>query len=149
VGGLFARAGADGEYDSADSLGIGFAVGTFGGPDRSVSAGVGMLKVSGEDSVTPLLMLGGTSTISNHVAFVGETWIRADGEFRASEQPIGVGLRFFGDRLSADVGVVLVGELLDEGFPLPWGSISYHFGNGRAKEAEARRAAEAARPRRR
>ena len=149
VGGLFARAGGEGEYDSADSLGIGFAVGTFGGPDRSFSAGVGMAKASGDDSATPLLMLGGTATVSRHLALVGETWIRADGEFRASEQPIGVGLRFFGDRLSADVGVILVGDLLDEGFPLPWASMSYHFGNGRAKEAEARRAADAARAARR
>jgi hypothetical protein len=49
-------------------------------------------------------------------------------DFRLSEQPFGVGVRLFGDRLSADVGMILVGELLDEGFPLPWLSVTYHFG---------------------
>jgi hypothetical protein len=50
-------------------------------------------------------------------------------DFRLSEQPFALGLRFLGDRLSADVGVILVGELIDEGFPVPWLSVSYHFGN--------------------
>ena len=32
---------------------------------------------------------------------------------------------------SADLGVILVADVLSEGFPVPWGSITYHFGGGR------------------
>jgi hypothetical protein len=31
--------------------------------------------------------------------------------------------------------MVLVGELIEEGFPLPWLSFSYHFGPSRSKAA--------------
>ncbi len=75
VGGLFARAGG-GEYDQAESLGVGYAVGTFGGRDRSLSVGLGAAKASGELTARyPSLMLGGTTTVSRHVALVGETWL--------------------------------------------------------------------------
>jgi hypothetical protein len=30
--------------------------------------------------------------------------------------------------MSADLGVILIGELIDEGFPIPWLSVTYHFG---------------------
>ena len=128
VGGLFASAGDDGDRES---LGIGFAIGTFGRRDASASIGFGIADTSGDTDATALLMLGGAATVSRHVALVGETWLRLADDFDAGEQPIGLAVRFFGDRLSADVGVVLVGELLDEGFPLPWLSVTYHFGGGR------------------
>ena len=142
VGGLFAHAGVDDGYDGdGESLGAGFAVGTFGGRARSLSLGLGVVGVSGDEiRPTPFLLLGGTTTVAPHVALVGETWLWLREDFDLRDQPVGVGVRFFGDRLSADVGVILIGNLLDEGFPIPWGSISYHFGKGRAREAEARRA---------
>jgi hypothetical protein len=133
VGGLFARAGSDGAYDDEESLGIGYAVGTVGGRARSLSLGLGAVKASDGGDPTPLLMVGGAATVSKRVGLVGETWLRLDGDFDAAEQPVGLGVRFFGDRLSADVGVILVGELLDEGFPLPWLSITYHFGAERLR----------------
>src|SRR3970040_849893 len=43
--------------------------------------------------------------------------LRTGEDFRLSEQPLGVALRFFRERLSVDVGFVLVAEVLDEGFP--------------------------------
>jgi hypothetical protein len=36
-----------------------------------------------------------------------------------------------------DAGFVLVADILDEGFPIPWLSFSYHFGPSR-KAAHAR-----------
>ena len=127
VGALLAGAGG-GEGDS-ESAYIGFAVGTFGGPKRSVTLGLGLGDTSGAFSdAVPIVMAGGTATVSRHVALVGETWVFVNDDFRLAEQPFGVGVRLFGDRLSADIGVILVGELLDEGFPLPWLSVTYHFG---------------------
>ncbi len=130
VGALVAGAGG-GEGDS-ESAYIGFAVGTFGGPKGSLTFGLGLGDTSGEFSdAVPIVMAGGTATLSRHVALVGETWMFVNDGFRLSEQPFGVGVRLFSDRLSADVGVILSGELLDEGFPLPWLSVTYHFGKSR------------------
>ena len=131
VGGLFAGVGGD-DFDDGESASIGFAVGTFGSRKRSLTVGVGLGDTSGEfTDAVPILMAGGTATISRRVAVVGETWMFLGDDFRLHEQPFGIGLRLFGDRLSADLGVVLSGELIDEGFPIPWLSVSYHFGKDR------------------
>ena len=127
VGGLAAVAGGSG----GESVGIGYALGTFGGRDRSFSVGLGVLGGPDIASPTPLLMFGGNVTVARHVALVGEMWLALDQGYGAAEQPIGIGVRFFGDRVSADLGVVVIGELLDEGFPAPWASVSYHFGGGK------------------
>jgi hypothetical protein len=131
VGGLLAGAGWD---DDFDSVGIAFAVGTFGTPDRSLSLGLGLARELGRAhaETEPILMLGGQVRLSDSIALVSENWFLLGGDLRLSEQPLGVALRFFNDRLSADVGVVVVGEVLDEGFPIPWLSFSYHFGPGRS-----------------
>jgi hypothetical protein len=149
VGALLAGAGG-GENDS-ESAYIGFAVGTFGSPKRSLTIGLGLGDTTGEVSdAVPIVMAGGTATLSRHVALVTESWLFLGDDFRLSEQPFGVGVRLFGDRLSADVGMILVGELLDEGFPLPWLSVTYHFGKGRddLRTSAARAAGRLVTPRR-
>ena len=132
VGGFLARAGLDGEYD--DSMGIGYVIGTVGGRNRSLSLGLGAVKEFGGGDATPILMLGGSATVARHVALVGESWVRLGETFETREQALGLGVRFFGEKLSADVGIVLLSDVWDEGFPAPWGSITYHFGGGRAKD---------------
>jgi hypothetical protein len=128
VGALVAGSGAGDDVDG-ESAYIGFAVGTFGSPRRSLTLGFGLGDTTGEfTDAVPIVMVGGTATVSRHVALVTESWLFVGDDFHLSEQPFGVGVRFFGDRLSADVGLILVGELLDEGFPLPWLSVTYHFG---------------------
>lgn len=137
IGALFAGADWD---DGFDSVGIGFAVGTFGSPDRSLSVGLGLARELGNEyaDTEPILMLGGQARLSDSMALVSENWFFLGGDVRMSDQPLGVALRFFGERLSADVGVVLIGEVLDEGFPIPWLSVSYHFGPGRAARTARR-----------
>jgi hypothetical protein len=139
VGGLIAGVGGD---DDLGTLGIAFGVGTFGSADHSVSVGLGLARELGDPfaQTEPILMLGGQTRLSRSVALVSESWLVLDGETPLSEQPFGLALRFFGDRLSADVGVVLVGEVLEEGLPIPWLSVSYHFGSGRPLRSAARRA---------
>lgn len=132
VGALVAGSGAGDDIDG-ESAYIGFAVGTFGSPRRSLTLGFGLGDTTGEfTDAVPIVMVGGTATVSRHVALVTESWLFVGDDFHLSEQPFGVGVRFFGERLSADVGVILVGELLEEGFPLPWLSVTYHFGKSRA-----------------
>jgi hypothetical protein len=128
VGALVATGGG-GDFDDRETARIGFAVGTFGSPRHSFTVGAGIGDTSSEFSdAVPILMAGVTTTLSRHVALVGETWMFLGDDFRLSEQPFGVGIRLFSDRMSADLGVILIGELIDEGFPIPWLSVTYHFG---------------------
>jgi len=143
AGVLFAHAG-DGGEDS--NLGVGFAMATLGKPDKSLTIGGGVVRTveyeytgyydrgrwieeSRYDTIyTPLVVVGGTVRLSHRIALVSENWLILREDFKLSEQPFALGVRFLGDRLSADVGLVFVGELLDEGLPAPWLSVSYHFG---------------------
>jgi hypothetical protein len=127
---LYATAGLD--SDESLSGGIAFAVATVGKPDLSLTAGFGYAFTKAEfDSEwqeSPLIMLGGSARLSDHIALVSENWFFLDGETRFSEQPLALAARFIGDRLSADVGIVFNSAILEEGLPVPWLSFSYHFG---------------------
>jgi hypothetical protein len=138
-----------GEGLNNDDVSAGFAMATFGRPDRSVTVGGGVLRtvetrtearfVNGRviydtreaASHTPALLVGGVSRLSRRIALVSENWLILHDDFNIKEQPFALGVRFLGDRLSADVGVILIGEALDDGFPIPWLSVSYHFGRKR------------------
>ena len=144
-GALLAR-GGDGE---ADTLGLGFVMATLGRPDKSLTLGAGVARTVSEEyyteyvghewqgnfrnkaSYTPVVMIGGTARVSPRLALVSENWLILSEGFKLSEQPFAVGVRFLGDRLTADVGVVLIGEVIQDGFPVPWLSVTYHFGKGR------------------
>jgi hypothetical protein len=144
VGGLYATIDADDDdyYDSGrESLGIGFAVATYGDRRRSVTAGLGVLRAG--DETTPIVMIGGTATLSRNIALVSENWLILDQDFEIGHQPLGAAVRFFGERLSADVGLVVVPAYVDEAAFVPWLSVSYHFGPTRA---ESRGRASAAMP---
>jgi hypothetical protein len=142
---LYGRAGTD----EATNLGLGYGVMTLGPPSRSLTFGAGVFRSDSERysseyvrgvwqsqkrhviEHTPLLILGGAAQVSRRIALVSENWMILDDDFDLNRQPFALGIRFLGDRLSADLGVVLVGELLDEGFPLPWVSVSYRFGRSK------------------
>ncbi len=145
-GGVLVARGGEGE---TDTLGVGFVTATLGKPDKSLTVGAGVARTVSEEyyttyaggewrgdfrneaAYTPVVMVGGTARLSPRLALVSENWLVLSEGFKLSEQPFAVGLRFLGDRLTADVGVVLVGELLDDGFPLPWLSVTYHFGKSK------------------
>src|SRR5437867_1194492 len=119
-----------------------FGVGTVGGPERSLTVGLGFGGTKTEGGYpdyrrrfrwrdAPIVMVGGNVPLSNSGALVSENWLLLGRNFELSRQPFGLALRFFGDRISADVGVIFVGEVLKEGLPIPWLSFSYHFGPSR------------------
>ncbi|HEY5908521.1 MAG TPA: hypothetical protein VIZ31_10780, partial [Vicinamibacteria bacterium] len=152
LGGLYATGT---EANEAGALLFGIA--SFGPSDRSLSLGLGLATTRNEEYLSdergnytrtesswsfrdaPVLMVGGTFRVGKRLSLVTESWLFPGGGFELSQQPFGVGLRFFGERLSVDVGLVLVAEVLDEGFPIPWLSFSYHFGPSR--KAASRQAA--------
>jgi hypothetical protein len=76
-------------------------------------------------------MIGGSLRVARSLSLVSESWLILGRDFELSQQPFGLALRFFNGRISAHVGVVLVAEVLEEGFPVPWLSFSYHFGPSR------------------
>jgi hypothetical protein len=145
LGGLYAG-GPDEDIRGGAAL---FGIATFGPSDRSLSAGLGWLAAREEEYVydsrgefvetrsewrfreAPVVMLGGSLRVARNLSLVSESWLILGKDFDLSQQPFGLSLRFFSGRISADVGFVLVADILDEGFPVPWLSFSYHFGPSR------------------
>jgi hypothetical protein len=144
VGGLYATG-----TEANEAGALLFGVASFGHPDRSLSVGLGLAALRNEEYYTddrgyvsdirttwqvrdaPIVMVGGTFRVAKRISLVTESWLFLGSDFELSDQPFGLGLRFFGDRLSVDVGFVLVADVLDEGFPVPWLSFTYHFGPSR------------------
>lgn len=148
VGGFLAGSPGDEAVDF-DGVAAVFGVVTVGPPRGSLSVGLAAVATReheysfgrrgefvGERSAwrfrdAPVLMLGGSLRLGRNLSLISESWLFLGSDFDLAEQPFGFALRFYGGRLSADVGVVLVKEVLDEGFPVPWLSFSYHFGPAR------------------
>jgi len=114
------------------AAGLLFATGTYGPPEKSLTGGIAFGYAIGDEdaaiSGNPVIMLGGNIRLSDHLAFISENWIITGGDLSLSTQPFSVALRFFGDRLAADVGFLIIGEIVKEGFPIPWLSAVYNFG---------------------
>jgi hypothetical protein len=91
-------AGFDGE-----TAGIVYGVGTFGSPDQAVTAGAGWGFANGDLNNQPVVMLGGERRVGPSVKLITENY------FLVGEGDAGVsgGVRFFGERLSADLGIAV------------------------------------------
>ena len=78
--------------------GIGYAVGTAGTADASVTGGLGYGFVDGEMADRPLVMLGAVRRLSRRAAFVTENYMipGMDGVL------VSYGFRFFGERMAFD-----------------------------------------------
>ena len=112
---------------------ITFASGTIGKPDKSFTFGLGMgyTKSEGERfefAKHPILVLGDNVRLSNTMALISENWIVTGKNFDFGEQPFGLALRFFGEHIAVDAGAIIIFDILDEGFPIPWLSFVYNFG---------------------
>ncbi len=137
--------GGECEDDGYYVAGLPFAVGTFGGPERSVTVGVGV--PVGEDpddfaTGAALVLVGGEVQVSNSVKLLTENYLAFDGggatcdgdvciEEGGSVVVLGAGVRFFGERLAADLGAFTAPEVWGggNGFPFaPWLGFSYVFG---------------------
>lgn len=84
------------------SLGIAYGVVTTSKPDASVTVGVGTgyRRHEGENAATAIVMVGGDRRLRKGIKFVTENYIWSGGDGILSG-----GLRFYGDRLSADVAL--------------------------------------------
>lgn len=95
--------------DNGHSFGIAYAVATQGGPDGSVTGGVGYGYADGTRTERPILMLGGEQRLSRRVAFVTENyayWSRNNTLSGAMTSYVSYGLRFMGEKLSTDFAFI-------------------------------------------
>ncbi len=84
------------DTSEGDNVGIGYGVATFGSSDNAITAGAGVA-YSG-DSRGGIAMLGGERRISRNIKLITENYIWQDGGGIISG-----GVRFIGERLSADL----------------------------------------------
>ena len=124
VGALAGVLGAAFEDGESGSFGVLYAVGTAGSPDASVSFGTGLAYAGGEFADRPVAMLGAESRLSRRIAFVTENYVIPNEDVSSV---ISYGLRFFGEKLSADLAFWLApGE--DIRFPgIPYVAFSVKF----------------------
>jgi hypothetical protein len=124
VGALAGVVGAAVDDDENGSFGVIYAVGTAGSPDASVSFGTGLAYAGGNFADRPVAMLGAESRLSRRVAFVSENYLIPNEDVNAV---VSYGLRFFGEKLSADLAFWLApGQ--DITFPgIPYVAFSVKF----------------------
>lgn len=93
--------------EDVPTVGILYGVGSFGGPDGSMTAGLGYGFVDWDFADKPMLMFGGEQRASRSVSLVTENWILPG----ADKPLISYGIRFFGEALSVDLAFInVVGE---------------------------------------
>lgn len=98
----------------SDGVGVAYGVATLGGRDNAVTGGIGYGYAGTDFADRPLFMLGGEARASRSVKFITENYVMP-GEGGL----VSGGIRFFGERLTADLGLVVpagTGEVF--AFPL-------------------------------
>jgi len=89
------------ELPGGDNEGIAYGVGTFSGPGASFTIGGGYGYVNGKPAQKPMVVLGFHLLSENTFSFISENWI-----FPEIPNPlVSLGVRFSGQRLSADLAL--------------------------------------------
>ncbi|MCX6133460.1 MAG: hypothetical protein NTU47_06555 [Ignavibacteriales bacterium] len=115
----------NGTAASSSGVGIVYGVGTYGTNDRALTVGLGWGFSSGEMANKPILLIGGEYRIARSVKFITENWIPPGTDLVIWS----FGLRFFGERLAADLGLIRPSKFTSDGFPfIPWVGFAYNFG---------------------
>jgi len=100
VGALAGIVGAAVDEGEDGSFGVLYAVGTAGSPDASISFGTGFAYAGGQFADRPVAMLGGEARLSRRIAFISENYLIPNDDVNSV---ISYGLRFFGEKISADL----------------------------------------------
>lgn len=119
-------------------FGVGFGTVTLGDGNRHASVSVGIpFSIAGFGSSPtgpPLFTLSGNWRLTQTLALVTEHWLVVDVSGRGDYGLInGLGVRFMGQRLAVDVGVITISEVRRSGFtfvvpfPVPWLDVTYTF----------------------
>src|SRR5688500_9723851 len=125
VGALAGIVGAAVDDGEDGSFGVLYAVGTAGSPDASVTFGTGLAYAGGEFADRPVAMLGAETRLGRRVAFVTENYLIPNEDVSSV---LSYGLRFFGEKLSADLAFWIAPGETDIPFPgIPYVAFSVKF----------------------
>ena len=110
--------------DDGGSLGVVYGVTTFGTPDKSltVGAGWGYTYDDGDEGGAAIGMIGGDYRVSRRLKLVTENYLFEDGAL------LSAGVRFIGDRLSADLALAVPAGG-DDTFVFPMVNFMWTFGD--------------------
>lgn len=109
---------------SDSDFGTAYGVASIGSQRAALTVGLGWGFIDWEFSGTPVIMLGGEVQLSNSIKLLTENWIPPDTDFAI----LSFGIRFFGDNLAADLGLITSTDVSGDGFPfLPWIGFVYNF----------------------
>jgi energy-converting hydrogenase Eha subunit B len=113
------------DFDDTD-VGIAYGVGTFGSRDNAVTIGLGFGYAGSDFASRPVAMIGGELRGSRRVKLLTENYF-LPGETGAV---LSAGVRFIGERFSADLGIGGAAGDGDAACCLPLINVSYVFGGG-------------------
>lgn len=122
AGALFLKVPSFCEDDNVPMVGVLDAVATYGGPDASLTAGVGYGFVE-DESAGKLVLVGGSWRFSRRAAFVTENWVIPG----VDDAMLSYGVRLMGESISVDLAFFTpTGD--DFVFPgVPFVSFSFSF----------------------
>lgn len=86
-----------------ETAGIAYAAGTFGTPDQALTAGLGW-GIGGGQVSNAILMLGGEMRLGPSTKLISENYLIPE----VGSPVVSGGIRLFGERLSADLGIATV-----------------------------------------
>jgi len=109
---------------SKQSGGMLYGVGTIGSPRAGLTVGLGWGFSEGEYSHAPTVVLGGEAQVTNSIKLITENWFNSN----IGQGLISFGLRFFGEQIAGDFGLMRSTTWGGEGLPfLPWIGFAYNF----------------------
>jgi hypothetical protein len=111
------------DFDDTD-VGVAYGVGTFGTRDNAFTAGLGFGYAGSDFESQPVAIIGGEVRAGRRVKLLTENYF-LPGETGAV---FSFGLRFIGERLSADIGIGGAAGGGDVGCCIPLVNVSYVFG---------------------
>jgi hypothetical protein len=121
--------------DDLESFGLLYLVGTHGTDDNALTAAVGWGFSGADLQNRPAFMAGGETRIGPRLKLLSENYLityrDAGGDKTEIATLVSGGLRFFGERLSADAGLVAGGAESEFLCCLPMVNFVYNFGGGR------------------
>jgi hypothetical protein len=107
--------------------GVGYAVGTFGTKQASLTVGPFIAFSKDEVFDRPAFLLGGSVRLSRSATFLSENIFLFGTERDDFLAFPSIGIRFSGERLAADFGTyaIMSGDFFF--YPIPWIGLSYRF----------------------
>jgi len=113
--------------DGIGGFGVFYGVGTYGTSSAALTLGLGWGFAGDEVADEPIILIGGEARLSNSVKLITENWIPPESGVKF----LSLGIRFFGDNLAADIGLIFPVTEYSNYIPFfPWLGFAYNFGTG-------------------